>query len=235
MVTDRVEGKQVEEKRYPQIKICGLTVVAEAIGCVEAGADAIGLVFFPKSPRHVSNDTAKEIASAVSDRAKSIGVFVNASFEEIMGKASHCGLSGVQLHGQESPELVQTLRDQGLIVIKGLFPNTAPLLTEAARYPASAFLAECSKGPLPGGNALVWDWGMARDLGARHPLLLAGGLTPENVEQAIFDALPLGVDVSSGVEVAPGRKSLGKVAAFVAAVSRSRDALPDNKTPLIFS
>jgi phosphoribosylanthranilate isomerase len=223
----------MQDRKYPRIKICGLTRVDEAEGCAELGADAIGLVFFPKSPRHVTDEQARAISVAVSDKAKTVGVFVNASYGEILKKAEACRLSAVQLHGQESPDLVRRLSDTGLPVIKALFVDGTPPLSDAENFAASAFLVECSKGPLPGGNALEWDWGAAKEFGQNHPLILAGGLSPENVSQAISSALPLAVDVSSGVEATPGRKDLGRVAAFMASVSNCR-GLARKSTEFIF-
>lgn len=211
------------EKAYPRIKICGLTRVDEAVGCAELGVDAIGLVFFPKSPRHVTNEQALDISSAVLDRVKRVGVFVNTSFDDILQKVERCRLSAVQLHGQESPYLVHQLSEAGISVIKALFVDGKPDLSDADQYSASAFLVECSKGPLPGGNAIAWDWCAAKGFGTDHPLILAGGLSPENIMQAVSSARPHAVDVSSGVEASPGRKDLGRVAAFIEAVSDCRE------------
>jgi phosphoribosylanthranilate isomerase len=210
------------DSRFPQIKICGLTREDEAVRCAAAGADAIGLIFFPKSPRHVNDDQARGISEAVSQYGKTVGVFVNAEYGEIIRKVSYCGLSAVQLHGHESPDLVKRLSDGGIQVIKALFADAAPWLSDASRYPASAFLVECSKGPLPGGNAMTWDWSAAKAFGRNYPLILAGGLSPDNVETAIAAARPLAVDVSSGVEQLPGRKDLDKVSRFIEAVSACR-------------
>lgn len=207
---------------FPQIKICGLTREDEAAGCSAAGADAIGLIFFSRSPRHVTDDQARSISAAVSRRSRTVGVFVNEVYDEIVRKVSYCGLSAVQLHGNESPDLVKRLSDDGIRVIKALFADAAPPLSDANLYCASAFLVECSKGPLPGGNAMAWDWGAAKNFGMNYPLILAGGLSPDNVKTAIFAARPLAVDVSSGVEQSPGRKDLEKVSRFMEAVSECR-------------
>jgi len=204
----------------PQVKICGLTRVEQALQCVALGADAIGCVFYPKSPRHLTNDRAREICSAVTDRVKTVGVFVNESFSSIMNHVERCHLSTVQLHGQESPELVRRLRNQNLQVIKALFIDGNPSLKDAENYPASAFLVECGQGKLPGGNALQWNWDQAKSFGEKHPLIIAGGLTPENVSHAITVSSPHAVDVSSGVESSPGHKDIDKVAVFLNTVFR---------------
>ncbi|MDM8525082.1 phosphoribosylanthranilate isomerase [Desulfococcaceae bacterium HSG8] len=205
-------------KNSPQIKICGLTNVDEALGCADLGANAIGLVFYPRSPRNVTEDQAKEISTALPIDVKTVGVFVDETFSNIMRKAEHCRLDAVQLHGQESSGLVSKLRDENLIVIKGLFMKRSPFLEDAAKYDASAFLVECGKGTLPGGNAMSWNWEEAKDFGEKYPFILAGGLSPDNVSRAIRESMPDAVDVSSGVESAPGRKDIHEAEAFVNAV-----------------
>ena len=207
-------------KFIPQVKICGLTQVEHALQCVALGADAIGCVFYPKSPRHLTDDRAGEICSAVRDRVKTVGVFVNESFSTIMKRVECCQLSAVQLHGQEPPELVRRLCDENLQVIKALFIDGNPSLKDAENYPASAFLVECGQGKLPGGNALQWTWDRARSFGEKHPLIIAGGFTPENVSHAITVSSPHAVDVRSGVESSPGNKDIDKVSLFLNAVLR---------------
>jgi phosphoribosylanthranilate isomerase len=203
----------------PQVKICGLTSPEAAAACAELGADAVGCVFFPKSPRHLTERLAREICSVLPPDVSKVGVFVDQTFSQIMRKVNRCGLTVVQLHGRESPELVQALTDQHIPVIKALFSTGVPAFSDAQKYRVSAFLAECGAGVLPGGNALKWNWGQARSVSATHPLILAGGLTPDNVLQAIAAARPAAVDVSSGVEKAPGIKDLAKVKAFIETVS----------------
>jgi phosphoribosylanthranilate isomerase len=204
----------------PQVKICGLTIVEQALRCANLGADAIGFVFYPKSPRHLTVDRAGKICSALTNRVKTVGVFVNESFSNIMNHVERCGLSTVQLHGQESPELLRRLCRENLQVIKALFIDGNPSLEDAEDYPASAFLVECAQGKLPGGNALQWNWDRAKSFGEKHPLIIAGGLSPENVSHAIKVSSPHAVDVSSGVESNPGDKDMGKVALFLNTVFR---------------
>jgi phosphoribosylanthranilate isomerase len=209
----------MENQFRPQIKVCGLTCVEEALWCTDLGVHAIGCVFYPKSPRHLPDAEARKICRAIGRRMQTVGVFVNESVDAILQKVEDCDITAVQLHGKESPDLVDRLRREKITVIKTLFINGTPRLTDAPSYDASAFLVECSKGPLPGGNAMVWDWHQAKAFGIRYPLILAGGLTPGNVSRAILDALPAAVDVSSGVESIPGRKDLKKIEAFVHMVS----------------
>jgi len=213
-------GKDRRTKRSLEIKVCGLTDPDSAAACAGVGVDAVGLVFYSQSPRFVSEARASEIALAVAGRVAVVGVFVDDSLEAITERVQRCGLTAVQLHGRESPALVQRLRESGLPVIKALFHQRAPFFQEASRYDASAFLLECGRGRLPGGNAQAWNWAAAAELDRRRPLILAGGLDPENVARAVALGRPAAVDVSSGVETAPGVKDLRKVEALVAAVNR---------------
>lgn len=209
-----------KQQIIPQVKICGITRVQDAVGCAELGADAIGCVFYPKSPRHLSQEMARDICTAVPDHLKTVGVFVDETFSSIMQYVEYCHLKAVQLHGKEPPDLVRRLRKENVHVIKALFVDGSPTFKDASEYPASAFLVECGRGKLPGGNALEWNWEAAKNLGKKHPLILAGGLDPENVALAVQMSAPCAVDVSSGVESIPGLKDLDKTAAFMKAVSK---------------
>ncbi|MGC8490578.1 MAG: phosphoribosylanthranilate isomerase [Syntrophobacteraceae bacterium] len=204
-----------------QIKVCGLTVVEEAIACAEAGADALGLVFYPPSSRFVSAGDAREICANIPGGVCTVGVFVDAPIDEIMKMAELCGLDFAQLHGCESPAAVAALEAAGIAVIKTLFTKRQPYFSEADSYPASAYLVESGGGTLPGGAGLRWEWSGARGLAAGLPCILAGGLTPQNVCEAINEFAPAAVDVSSGVESAPGRKDMKKVRAFIEEVRKA--------------
>ena len=203
---------------YPQVKICGLTQPHEAARCADLGADAIGLVFFPQSPRNVTSGQAKAVVDALPETVAAVGVFVNAGFSTIMSCVDCCGLAMVQLHGRESPRLAAKLKVEGVGVIKALFVGGQPGLEDAPKFDVDGYLVECARGPLPGGNAMVWDWAAARGFGQCHSLVLAGGLTPDNVADAIGAGWPAAIDLSSGVEAMPGCKDLGKVARLIAAV-----------------
>lgn len=203
----------------PQIKICGLTSPEEALKCAELGADAIGLVFYPKSPRYLTDRQASDISSILPEDKAVVGVFVNESYDTIMKKVDTCGLTAIQLHGSESPELVKRLVKHTLPVIKALYIQGEPNIKIADTYQASAFLVECAKGVLPGGNAMTWNWSSANQLKTDKPLLVAGGLSPDNIKEAIYACEPDVVDVSSGVEKEPGKKDLSRAEAFIRAVS----------------
>jgi phosphoribosylanthranilate isomerase len=209
--------------RRPQVKVCGLTQVDQAVACAIMGADAIGLVFYPPSPRFVSVKQAAAITAAIDGRAAVVGVFVDESADRVLKVADRCGLTGAQLHGQESPETAAKVARGRLTVIKALFLTRYPFFDQAADYNIAGVLLECGQGRLPGGNAKSWDWSAARQVDDRLSLILAGGLTPDNVTSAIAQGLPDAVDVSSGVEAAPGKKDLNKVDALITAVMRSED------------
>lgn len=204
----------------PQIKICGLTDITEAVKCAELGADAIGLVFFPKSPRNVSPDQAGEISKALPGHVKRVGVFVNETYDTLMRTVERCRLDAVQLHGRETPDLIRRMCRENITVIKALFMSGSPALEEVTHYNASAYLVECGKGDLPGGNARTWDWAGAKAFGEKHPLILAGGLSPDNITDAVNAALPDAVDISSGVEADKGRKDTVKVEKFINTVKQ---------------
>lgn len=205
----------------PQIKICGLTNVDQALACAELGADAIGLVFFKKSPRNLTQDQARSICDALPDSVMTTGVFVNESFDSIMNKVLRCNIKVVQLHGNESQELVLRLRRENLPVIKALYMESEPNIRMAGAYDPTAFLVECAKGVLPGGNALSWNFEQVNLLKTEKPVVIAGGLSPDNIADAVIKAMPDAVDVSSGVEMSPGQKDLKKVEAFITAVRQT--------------
>jgi phosphoribosylanthranilate isomerase len=211
-----------ESLAVPQAKICGLTVPQEAAACAALGATVIGLVFYPPSPRHVELEQGRQIQAALPGHVQAVGVFVNPAWDFICQAIQTCRLGGVQLHGNEAPELVARLRSTfDLTVIKVLFAAKEPRMKDAGRYEPDAFLVEAGKGVLPGGNAETWDWVGAKSLVDIHPTILAGGLSPENLEEAVMACLPDAVDVSSGVESTPGRKDLAKVQRFIEALGRS--------------
>jgi phosphoribosylanthranilate isomerase len=212
-------GTSLQNRVEVQVKVCGLTRVEEAVACAQAGAAAVGCVFYAKSQRCVTAATARAIRRALPPEVACVGVFVDELAEGIMALATQTGFTAVQLHGSEAPEVVERLRREGLFVIKALFADRAPGMETASQYSASAYLVECGRGALPGGNAQEWDWSRAGPFAERHPLILAGGLTPENAAQAVRAALPDAVDVSSGVEASPGRKDICKVEKFIAAVA----------------
>lgn len=213
----------------PQIKICGLSDPDMAAEAAALGADAVGCIFFEKSPRNVSPETARAIRAAVPAGVRVVGVFVDVDYDGVMSVVDRCGLDAVQLHGTETPAMVGRLRRAGLLVLKALFTAKAPGIDLAGDYDPAAFLVEAGRGPLPGGNAETWQWEQVRGFSERHPLVLAGGLDAGTVGEAVSAAVPDAVDVSSGVEIRPGVKSREKMAAFIAAVRRCQVAPPGGR------
>ena len=206
----------------PQVKICGLTRKDEAVACAALGADAIGFVFYAKSPRVVTLEQARHISAELPAKIFRIGVFVDESVEDIMKTAQSAGLHGVQLHGREPPQTVEALKDEGLMVLKALFVSREPYYFEAYNYPEVAFLVESGVGPLPGGNARAWDFSRLQGFAKRYPLILAGGLSIHNIIEAIKQSQPSAVDISSSVELSSGRKDLNRVKSIIQVVQRMR-------------
>jgi phosphoribosylanthranilate isomerase len=235
-----VPGCLLETRNWPLetvsmtwIKICGMTNLEDALVAVEAGADAVGFVFYEKSPRHVTVETAREIVAKLPERVDKIGVFVNEVPERISAITNQAGLTAVQFHGDEwrSP--------QGYAVNRDAF-FCLPML-EMVRDPSTAihslrniesfpnlvgFLLDSGTAEKRGGTGKVFPWGDALSLSslkALQRIVIAGGLTPSNVGQAVEYLEPFGVDVVSGVEARPGKKDPEKIRAFVKAV-REMDA-----------
>lgn len=210
--------------RHPQIKVCGLTQPDEARAVTDLGVDAIGLVFYPKSPRNVNLKQALAIAAALPSHVPAVGVVVHPTLERLIRIIGQCGLKTVQLHGAEPPQFAAELQAvTGIRIVKALFTSRPPGLADARRYAVDGYLVECGQGQLPGGNAMTWDWSLTQGFARNHPMALAGGLDADNVAAAIGACLPDAVDASSGLEARPGHKDLQKVARFVEQVRRTRD------------
>jgi phosphoribosylanthranilate isomerase len=215
-----------------QVKICGITRLADALAALEAGADLLGFNFYSKSPRFLSLAACAAISGELRRRASPallVGVFVNPSQAEVELALERCGLDLAQLSGDEPAELVRAL---GGRAFKALRPASAQELDQALLdYPARALppalLLDANRPGAYGGTGQAADWDLAAEAARRVPVLLAGGLTPLNVAEAIRRVQPWGVDVASGVESAPGRKDGQKMAEFVRAAhnkSQSHDA-----------
>jgi phosphoribosylanthranilate isomerase len=204
-----------------RVKVCGITSVEDGLMAARAGVDAVGFVFWPRSSRAIDVETARLIARALPPFVTRVGVFVDASHEELACVAEAVGLDVLQLHGQETPDFVERLSRP---VLKALRVDDSFSVDVAARYAerGAALLLDSGTAALPGGTGRTFDWGLARRVRERlGTLVLAGGLTPENVAQAIAQVAPTAVDVSSGVEAAPGQKDAAKVEALMAAVRQA--------------
>ena len=197
------------------MKICGITSVADGLVAAEAGADVVGLMFYEKSPRHISLETAGEISHALPPFVLRAGVFVNPSEELVMEAIARCGLNLLQFHGDETPEFCTQF---GIMSMKAFRIRDAASLAALPKYPTEAYLLDAFSAEALGGTGEKFNWDLAIEAKKfGKPIFLAGGLTPENVAEAVAKVQPFGVDVSSGVESAPGKKDAAKVRAFIAA------------------
>jgi phosphoribosylanthranilate isomerase len=206
------------------VKVCGITSPEDAACAAEAGADAIGMVFWPGSPRAVSLERARAIGAALPASLVRVGVFVDATRDEMAKVADGAGLDLLQLHGEEPPEALRELPRRAL---KAVRVGAGFVAGDALRYAAAAgLLLDTRASGAPGGTGRSFDWSLARGVSERAGfVLIAGGLTPENVREAIAAARPHGVDASSGLETAPGRKDPVRVRAFVEAARAAERAL----------
>lgn len=180
------------------------------------GADAIGLVF-AESPRRVGVERAGEISAALPGGVMKVGVFVDAASEEVLRVAREAGLDYAQLHGDETPEVVAAVQEEGLRVIKAIRVRDGDSLAKLDEYGADLYLLDAWSQRARGGTGESFDWGLAGSLGACDNILISGGLTPENVREAIRYFEPYGVDASSSLEAAPGEKSGERVRRFLSA------------------
>ncbi len=195
-----------------RVKICGITRLEDAVAAVDAGADALGFIFHRKSPRYIRPEDAGAIASALPPFVSTVGVFVDAGQDEVSATIRAAGLDVVQLHGDEDtsycsmfPRVIKALRVKGPEVIERLSEYSC----------VSAFLLDTYHPDAHGGTGEVFDWDIAAKAVATHRIILAGGLTPDNIAEAVQKVRPYAVDVSSGVEAAPGYKDHAKVREFI--------------------
>ena len=196
-----------------RVKICGITTLEDALAAVDAGADALGFVFHPLSPRNISADTAAEIIRSLPPFIQTIGLFVDRELDVVNDTADRCGLDLVQLHGDEAPDYCEAVRRR---VIKAFRVKDITTLESLLRYDVSGCLLDAWSPTAHGGTGQTFNWDIAAEAvkQGRH-IILAGGLTPANVSEAVRLVHPYGVDTSSGVESAPGRKDHSKIRLFV--------------------
>jgi len=210
-----------------KIKICGITNLNDALAAIDAGADLLGFNFYPKSPRLIDLGICRGITSKLRNRSANVifvGVFVNLPVAEIHAVMETCGLELAQLHGDEPPAMLAELGDRAFKAIRLSASTSVP----ASVYPfcrrpsvdRPALLVDAAVKGVYGGSGVVADWLAAAELAKQIPLLLAGGLTPDNVAEAVRRVQPWGVDVASGVEASPGVKDPGKMKRFVAEVRK---------------
>jgi phosphoribosylanthranilate isomerase len=219
------------------VKICGLSSEETVDAALDAGADMIGFVLFPKSPRYVTVTRAAELAERARGRAEIVALTVDMDDRELASAARMLRPDWLQMHGSESVEAVKAARSSfGVKVMKALSVSAPADLDGAARYAAVAdrllLDAKPPKGAdRPGGHGRPFDWTLLRGIASPLPYLLSGGLTPQNVEEAVRISGAPGVDVSSGVETAPGKKDADLIRAFIAAARRAAASLPHGRMP----
>ena len=201
------------------VKICGITRLPDALHAVEHGANALGFVFWPQSPRYISPERAAAIIAALPSGVSAVGVFVNETVDGIKRVAAETGISAIQLHGDEAPTYAEAL-DWPV-----LRATTVEQIEQAsAVWPTgTTFLIDTADPVRRGGTGRTVDWQQAASAARARRIVLAGGLTPDNVAEAVGMVRPFGVDVSSGVEDAPGVKNGDKVARFLASARSARD------------
>jgi len=205
----------VKQSRLVKIKICGMTRLQDTLLAAGGGADAVGFIFYRKSPRYVSAKTVKAIVADLPPFIETVGVFVNETADRINRIADSCKLSAVQLHGDESPAFCKRIRRK---VIKAVRVKGRDSFDGLSVYKVSAFLLDSFSYQQQGGTGETFDWRLVSEGKKYGPVILAGGLDPSNVVHAIQKVKPYGVDVCSGVERTPGIKDPLRVKAFIKAV-----------------
>lgn len=196
-----------------RIKICGITSPEDALTAVEAGADALGFVFYKESPRHIFPEEAARIINLLPPFVQAVGLFVNEAPEIVNKISRNCRLGLVQLHGDETPDYCKMIEQR---VMKAFRIRSLTCLDPITDYRLSGCLLDAYSPAAFGGTGKRFNWEIACEAMIRgHRIVLAGGLTPDNVAEAIRQVKPYAVDVSSGVEVAPGKKDVDKVREFI--------------------
>ena len=211
-----------------KIKICGIKTLKDALAAIDAGADYLGFNFYPKSARFVEKETCAEITSVLKrehPQIKLVGVFVNSPVDEVKNILETCHLDLAQLHGDETPEMLESFSGKAFKAIRlsastSADESVSPFLKSVSESALPALLIDATVKGVYGGSGVTADWSAAAELAKKYPLLLAGGLTPENVADAVRQVKPWGVDVASGVESAPGEKDAVKMIQFVKEVKR---------------
>jgi phosphoribosylanthranilate isomerase len=210
----------------PKVKICGVTSLEDAQLAVAEGAWAVGMIFHDGSPRACTPAVAAEICAALKRHAETVGVFVNRPLDEVAGLTDGIGFTALQLHGDEGPSYCDELfRRTGATIIKAArVGSKADIQAMDAFRRVDFHLLDTRVEGMPGGTGQTFDWSLTRERRSRVPLILSGGLTPENVGSAIEAVRPWGVDVASGVEAEPGVKDPAKLRAFFRAARPAEDA-----------
>jgi phosphoribosylanthranilate isomerase len=218
---------KVDAMSRVRVKICGVRSIEEAEAAVEAGADALGFNFWPRSPRYIATDAARSVVRQIAPLVSAIGVFVNEDDRRIAEIVSDVGLNAIQLHGDETPEFCAGLGS--IKIIKAVRVAGDFDCASINRYPVSMILLDTGVKGSYGGTGKSFDWRIAIEAKRYARIILAGGLTIENVAQAIASVKPVAIDVCSGVESEPGRKDLDKLRRFMAEVARANSMINRNQ------
>jgi phosphoribosylanthranilate isomerase len=187
-----------------EIKICGITRVDDALCAAGCGADAVGFIFHPASPRYIAPERAQQIVAALPRGTATVGVFVNREAEDVARTAADCGLDLIQFHGDESPEYCRRFPPER--IVKAVFPRSPEDLRALDAYEVRAFLVDARDADRYGGTGKRADWDLAAGLAKVRPLILAGGLSIDNIGEALAAVAPGAVDINSGCERSPGIK-----------------------------
>ena len=215
-----------------RIKVCGITCQEDARAAAAAGADALGFIFVEQSPRLVDPDMVRTIAGELPPFIARVGVFCDEEIEVVQEIIHYCGLTLVQLHGKESPEYCRNIT-AGVIKSFAVRPETGSEELAPYEEAARAFLLDTYHSQMAGGSGKVFDWNLVDQLKPPGPVILAGGLTPENVGEAIRQVKPFAVDVNSGVEYQPGRKDADKLKRFAHMVRAADEQAGKAGTPFL--
>jgi phosphoribosylanthranilate isomerase len=207
-----------------KVKVCGITSYEDAVMALDHGVDALGFNFFPPSPRYIAPETARQIVRQLPPFAVSVGLFVNSDRDTVDRTARYAGVQIIQLHGKEDPEYCRGLSEWPLI--KAIRIGTGGRVDDNLQeYQVNAFLLDSRDDVLFGGTGKSFDWSFAGKLPLIRPIILAGGLRPDNVREAIRIVKPYAVDVCSGVEGAPGKKDAAKLVEFMNEVINGSNSL----------
>jgi phosphoribosylanthranilate isomerase len=213
-----------------EIKICGITRLEDALCAAQSGADALGFIFHPESPRYCAPERAREIISALPPGIATVGVFVNEEAKRVAQIVEQYGIDLIQLHGDESPKYCRQL--PAMRLIKAVFPRTATDLAKFSAYEVRAFLVDFRDAERHGGTGKRADWDLAARIAKGRPLILAGGLNEANIASALAAVTPCAVDLNSGVEQAPGIKDHERLRRIITLIRKASSSEKGGQLPI---
>jgi phosphoribosylanthranilate isomerase len=207
-----------------RVKICGITNATDALAAIECGADALGFNFWPGSKRYLDIEKARDWIEKLPGAIFKVAVLVDPTLSDALEVSRMPFINALQLHGKESPEFCRKLAGEGVQFAKAVPVGAGEPIVDLPSFSTDMLVLDSMSAAGFGGTGVTFPWELARDFGSEHPtirIILAGGLTPENVNEAISQVHPFGVDVTTGVEASPGRKNIALLRAFVESVRRS--------------